>query len=128
MPEVGQQNVPMKTTPDRQIRDQHKDALRLLGYFLLRQARHKEAIEVYRGLLSLNPSDRQARRALIAAFLGEGRNAEALEYAEGYTVETGEPHVATIHLMRAQALWRLGRADEARSAVDMFLKLRQVTE
>jgi tetratricopeptide (TPR) repeat protein len=89
---------------------EHRDALRLLGYLLLRQNHAEDAVAVFRGLLATGPDDRHAHRALIYSYL-------AVDDAE---------RAATIHLLRAQALWRLGRPEEARDALQRFVELRGV--
>lgn len=106
--------------------DEHRDALRLLGYILLRQKRPRDAIAVFRGLLAIDPGDRHAHRSLIYGYLAAGEPEHALEVAASYTPRPRERLAATIHLLRAQALWRLGRADEAREALHRFNDLREV--
>ena len=104
----------------------HCDALRLLGYVLLRQGLANDAVTVFHGLLGLDPSDRQAHRALISAHLAANDPEHALEIASSYVVRPNEPRAAALHLLRAQALWRLGQAAEAREALDRFIELREV--
>lgn len=101
--------------------------MRLLGYFLFKQGHFSEASEVCAGLMALDPNDVQAWRTLIASLLGEGRNEDALVQAEAYLESQGQKVPATLHLLKAQALWRLGRQDEARAAVQQFQRLRQVS-
>ena len=104
----------------------HGDAVRLLGYVLLRQGLAKDAVTVFQGLLRLDPADRQAHRALISAFLAANDPEHALEMASSYVIRPGEPRAAALHLLRAQALWRLGQVAEAREALDRFIELREV--
>lgn len=105
----------------------HCDALRLLGYVLLRQGLAKDAVTVFQGLLRLDPADRQAHRALISAYLAAQDPEHALEVASSYVLRPNEPKAAALHLLRAQALWRMGQAVEAREALDRFIELREVT-
>lgn len=105
---------------------EHCDAIRLLGYILLRQNHMRDAIAVFRGLLAINPEDRHAQRSLIYGYLAAGEPERALEIAGSYVPRPRERLGATIHLLRAQALWRLGRADEARAALSRFSELREV--
>lgn len=104
----------------------HRDALRLLGYVLLRQGLAADAVAVFRGLLRIDPQDRQAHRALISAYLAAGDPEHALELASSYVVRPNEPRAAALHLLRAQAYWRMGQRDNAREALDHFVELRQV--
>ena len=105
---------------------EHRDVLRLLGYFLLRQQRAADAVAVFRGLLATDPGDRHAHRALVYAHLVAGEAERALELASSYVPRPHEPLAATIHLLRAQALWRLGRPAQAREALQRFIDLREV--
>jgi tetratricopeptide (TPR) repeat protein len=104
----------------------HRDALRLLGYVLLRQGQAIDAVAVFKGLLRLDPGDRQAHRALISAHLAADDPEHALEQASSYVVRPNEPRAAALHLLRAQALWRLGQRQEARESLDRFIELRGV--
>lgn len=104
----------------------HRDALRLLGYVLLRQGQATDAVTVFHGMVRLDPGDRQAHRALISAYLAAGDPEHALEVASSYVVRPNEPRAAALHLLRAQALWRLGQPVEAREALDRFIELREV--
>jgi tetratricopeptide (TPR) repeat protein len=114
--------------PERlELQPAHRDALRLLGYLLLRQGHVPDAIAVFRGLLALDPDDRHAHRSLIYAYLAADEAERALEVASSYTPRPHEPLAATVHLLRAQALWRLDRPKEARMAFQRFLELREVT-
>jgi tetratricopeptide (TPR) repeat protein len=106
---------------------EHRDVLRLLGYFMLRQQRAADAVAVFRGLLATDRADRHAHRALIYAHLAADQPERALELAETYVPRAREPLAATIHLLRAQALWRLDRPDEARAELQRFIELREVT-
>jgi tetratricopeptide (TPR) repeat protein len=106
---------------------EHRDALRLLGYLLLRQNHAEDAVAVFRGLLATGPDDRHAHRALIYSYLAVDDAERALELAASYLPRPHEPRAATIHLLRAQALWRLGRPEEARDALQRFVELRGVS-
>lgn len=111
----------------RELSAEHRDALRLLGYLLLRQNHAADAVAVFRGLLATAPDDRHAHRALIYAYLAADEAERALELAGSYVPRQHEPLAATIHLLRAQALWRLDRPDEAREALQRFVELREVS-
>jgi predicted Zn-dependent protease len=110
-----------------ELSTEHRDVLRLLGYFLLRQDRAADAVAVFRGLLATDREDRHAQRTLIYAYLAAGEPERALEIAASYAPRQHEPGAATIHLMRAQALWRLGRPDAARESLQRFIDLREVS-
>lgn len=119
-------SVPGEVARRLELSAGHRDVLRLLGYFLLRQDRAADAVAVFRGLLATDPEDRHAQRALIYAYLAAGEPERALEQAGSYNPRPHEPRAATIHLMRAQALWRLGRPEEAREALQRFIELREI--
>ena len=68
----------------------------------------------------------KAHRSLIYGHLAAGEPERALELAGSYVPQSHEPLAATIHLLRAQALWRLGRAAESREALRRFIELREV--
>ena len=107
------------------LSSEHRDALRLFGYLLLRQQCYPDAVAVFRGLLATDPSDRHARRSLIYAYLASNEAEHALELAGTYAPQAGDPATATIHLLRAQALWRLGRPQEARQHLERFIEMRR---
>lgn len=109
-----------------ELQTEHRDALRLLGYYLLRQNRAADAVAVFRGLHATDRGDHHAHRSLIYAHLANDEAERALDVAGSYVPQPDEPLAAAIHLLRAQALWRLGRPQEAREDLDRFIKLREV--
>ncbi len=129
MPDASTQDITRaRTSAPVSLDENHRSALHLLAYFLYRQSHYSEACKVAAGLVSLLPNDLRAKRILIAALIGAERYDDALRLADTYRAEPNEKSASTIHLLRAQALWRSGRGEEAREAADLFLKLRQVNE
>ena len=103
------------------------DVLRVLGYFYLRQGHPEKALVIFRALLALDPRDDHARRSLAFTHLAIGEFETALDLAESYVPEASEPFAAAVHVIRARALWHLGRQDEARQELRQFVELREVS-
>ena len=103
---------------------QQRQALLVLGYLFLRMGAFDRAAVVYQALAGQNPADREARRNLAYARLKLGDARAALDELraamDGGPLSTAQ---AALHLIRAQALWNLGRTDEARRAIDAYLAL-----
>ena len=124
LPATSDQRQPAKRTVRKKLTSDHRDVLRLLAYLMLRQGQARDAVMVLRGMLVLDPTDRHAQRSLIYAYLLLDEPERALEIAASYVPQPQEPYAATIHLLRARALWRLQRHQEAREALDHFVELR----
>lgn len=101
----------------------HITTLRLLGHTYWRMGYLDKAERLFKALLALLPGDGQGLRQLAAVALAGGRAEEALEYLnrldEARGAEGGRDRTAL--LMKAQALWRQGRAEEARAAFNDYL-------
>lgn len=105
---------------------QQRRTLHVLGYLCLRMGQMDRAARVFAVLAALpaDVPDRQAYSGLAAVALDKGDAATALKHL--YTAMEGEPlssRRSALHLLRAQALWREDRKDEAKSAVDEYLYL-----
>lgn len=97
-------------------------ALQVLGHLFLRMGQFRRARKLALALLALAPDDRWARRCLAVAWLELGDADRALEQLD--ILLTGAPPAsrdAVLHLLRARALWRAGRTDEARNALNAYL-------
>lgn len=96
-------------------------ALSVLGFLMFRLGREDSAWRYYRALAKLAPAGTtEHRRALagiaaVAVERGEPSvaNAALRQAMAGGAISTRE---SALHLIRAQALWMQGRAEEARSA------------
>lgn len=101
-------------------------SLGVLAFLLYRMGWYERSERVYAGLSALCAERSSARRealaGLAAAQIEQGKAREALENAEaaasGLPLSTRQ---AGLHLIRAQALWQLGRRTEAAAARDLYL-------
>ena len=97
-------------------------ALMVLGHLYLRMGHFGRVRKLALALLALNPDDAWARRCLAVALLKEGDAERALEQLN--MLLTGAPlpsRDAALYLVKAQALWQMGRAAEARNAMNAYL-------
>lgn len=99
-------------------------ALSVLGYMWLRLGNFPRAERVFRALAAVRPDDLKTSASLAAALLSQERPGDALEVVErllaGRAPAAGEGY---LWLLKAKALWRLDRRDEAASAVRNYLAL-----
>ena len=103
--------------------DQRRSLL-VLGYLFLRMGQFHRARSLFGALAALDPADRWAQRNLAATALAQDDGKTALEHLRRAVGDRPLPtRDAALHLMRAQALWRMGRTDEARGAVDAYLAM-----
>ncbi|MFC4160063.1 type III secretion apparatus assembly chaperone SctY [Chitinimonas lacunae] len=101
---------------------EQRELLEVLAYFYLQQARPERAATLYGALAALYPSDKRLQLALACAQTRAGQSEAALDSLDRL-LEDGQID-AGIHLLRAQALTRLGRDSEAARAMDSFIALR----
>ncbi|HIU17841.1 MAG TPA: tetratricopeptide repeat protein [Candidatus Avidesulfovibrio excrementigallinarum] len=104
------------------LTEQQRRALQVLGHLYLRMGHFDRVRKLTQALLALNPGDVWARRCLAVALLKEGDAERALEQLDGLL--TGGPlpsRDAALYLIKAQALWQTGRADEARNAMNAYI-------
>lgn len=97
-------------------------ALQVLGHLFLRMGQFRRARKLALALLAQDPGDAWARRCLAVAWLELGEPERALEQLDALL--SGGPLAsrdAVLHLLRARALWRAGRTDEARNALNAYL-------
>jgi predicted Zn-dependent protease len=96
--------------------------LRLLGHAYWRLGYLEKAERLLKALLSFLPQDGLCLRQLAAIALQSGRPEEALSRLALLPKEEPAASDPTVALTRAQALWRLGRSEEARAAFGDYLK------
>ena len=111
--------MPDATSP---LTEKQRRALQVLGPLYLRMGHFARVRKLASALLALNPDDTWAKRCLAVALLKEGDAEHALEQLDGLL--TGAPlpsRDAALYLIKAQALWQAGRADEARNAMNAYL-------
>ncbi|MDR0379734.1 MAG: hypothetical protein LBI62_07325 [Candidatus Accumulibacter sp.] len=100
---------------------EHVVSLKVLGFLYLRLGFADRAARLFRALLALSPEDAEATLSLAAALLENGSAEAALNLLEA-------PHLATTHsadpvflLLKARALWRLQKNEEAFLVMDRYL-------
>ncbi len=116
---------------------QHRESLLILGYMYLRMGELERAGRLFSalialagtraertGLPALDSLDRLAHASMAAVDLERDNPGAALDHLhkamDGLILSSRE---AALHLLRARALWRQDRRDEARQAVDVFVSL-----
>ena len=92
-------------------------ALSVLGFLYLRLGDWERAERLWKALAAIRPGDESALASLAAAALGRGDWAAALERLERIPAGAGDH----LRLMKAQALWNLGRNGEAEAAAAEYL-------
>lgn len=105
-----------------------KKALSVLAFLLFRMGQGERAARVYESLVELSEPGSSdwlfAQEGLAAARieLGDGEKALAAVKAamKGRVLSSRE---SALHLLKAQALWLLGRKEEARASRDTYLAL-----
>ncbi|MDR1111020.1 MAG: hypothetical protein LBP92_10085 [Deltaproteobacteria bacterium] len=102
--------------------------LRLLGYTYWRMGFLEKAERLLKAILSLLPGDGQCLRQLAAISLESGRAEETLKYLDSLDNTSHPEKDQTVLLMKAQALWRLERPAEARTAFSDYLAMRQIVK
>ena len=89
-------------------------ALSLLAEALLRQQRHEEALERYRGVLEINPENAAAHAGIGYALFHLKRYEEAIDsLARSVSLRPESPAAADHHVVIGQASMELGREEAA---------------
>ena len=90
------------------------DSLHLLAEALLRQQRHEEALERYRGVLEINPENAAAHAGIGYALFHLKRYEEAIDsLARSVSLRPESPAAADRHVVIGQASMELGREEAA---------------
>jgi tetratricopeptide (TPR) repeat protein len=100
-------------------RDQF-DTLRVLGFLYLRLGLAPKAARLFQALSALDPQNLQTALSLAAATLDDGRPEEALALLERAPLANAAAW-APARLLKARALWRLGRHEETYKIMDQHL-------
>lgn len=99
-------------------------SLQAYGYLLLRMGLYERAQRLFHALSAIDPEDRWALRNLAYTSLVTGNAQAALDYLRRAIGQGPLPSDdAVLHLLKAQALWRLERKDEAQNSVDTYLAM-----
>lgn len=104
------------------LTDEQRRALLVLGYLFLRMGHFERAKKLYAALLALNPDDNWAHRSMAAALVALGDGSGALTHIDkalGTAPLSSRDNA--LHLLKARALWRTGRSDEAKNAVNAWI-------
>lgn len=110
------------------ISDGERRTLSVLAYLFFRMGFGERAKRIYAAIADLSAPGsadyRFAKAGVAAAALDLGDAAGALAALKDIPrADTLSSKEAALHLLRAQALWRLGREEEARAARDEYLRL-----
>lgn len=90
----------------------------------MRMGQYQQAHTVFKALEALYPNDAWVQRNLAAIALARSDATSALEHLRRAVGDGNLPsRDAVLYLLRAQALWHLGRESEARNAVDTYLAM-----
>lgn len=100
--------------------------LQILANVLTSQRHEDRAVVLLEYAREQAPDDIEVKQALSGVYLLLGRDAEALEMADQTIASVTDDAVLTgITLVRAKALWNLGRESDARAAMQDYIQLRQ---
>ena len=100
-----------------------RQLLELLGFIFLENARNEKAETVYAALAALDPKNPRHVLALACAQVRNGKFEGALANLDRM-LERGDIS-APVHLLRGQALARLGRGPEADRALRAYVAARE---
>jgi DNA-binding SARP family transcriptional activator len=106
---------------------EHITSLRVLGFLYLRLGFADRAARLFLALLALHPTDAEAGLSLAAALLEHGKAEAALdiltrlEEPSSPATDSGYSANPVFLLLKARALWRLQRNEEAFLVMDHYL-------
>lgn len=101
---------------------EQSDLLRLLAYVYLQHGKAGPATVLFQAIHVLDPHDAGITRSLACALLRSGQPAEALALLDTLAVH-GDTSSLTA-LLRGQGLARLGMAEQAAHAMQLFVQRR----
>jgi len=103
------------------MRDQQQELLLLLASLFLQNEKAEQAVVLLEALQVLSPADPEVPRQLALAYLLARQFSQSLAAADRFlAAQTDKSDTRSMALIRSRALWALGRADEARSALQLF--------
>ena len=94
------------------------ELLALLGHLYLQHGKAAEAVAALEGLTTIEPKNQKARFALAYAYVLNGDHQNGLDTIIEYSRKN--PTNMNVELVRARALWGLGRQKDARRAVQQL--------
>jgi Flp pilus assembly protein TadD len=95
-------------------------SLKVLGFLYQRLGFFDRAARLFRALFALSPEDAEVVRNLAAALIEEDDAEEALRLLDAPSRHTDAPDPALL-LLKARALWRLKRNEEAFAVMNTYL-------
>ena len=104
------------------LSDDQASLLQLLGYVYLQCARPERAAVVFAALDVMTPDQPKVLRSLALAHLRSDKPQRALDALDRLAMSGSVD--AVFHLLRAQSLQRLDRAEEAAAAMQSYVHLR----
>ena len=109
----------MAVPPRRELPQEQKDLLCILGYLYQQHGRSSHAAILFAALHALDPEDTFVARSLAHAFIGSGQPEDALAILDAL-LDRGDTAALT-HVLRSQALVQCGRLPEAARAMRFYL-------
>ncbi len=105
--------------------DSQKEFLQLLAYLYIQHQKYDKAYAIFEALQYLYPEDTEIIRSLSFLELTKGNAEKALELAEASLIEPVTPRQRAASLfLKSQALWKLGKTEDARRVLKQFIQLR----
>ena len=106
------------------LSEAQKESLQVLADVYLNQSQSEKAVILLEALHDLYPQDPSVVKALSYAYLLAGRPEDALTMSDVFLRLAGSsPDSNPILLIRGQALWALGRVEEARTTMARYTEL-----
>lgn len=113
----------MKTLRSPIMRER-KDFLCVIDDDYVKQSKLKKAIVVYEVLSKIYPHEMQYAFGLNYLYLQTKQYEKALEHADKILIENPQDRAFLGTLLKARALYMLGRENEGRKAVSAFFNAR----
>ena len=104
----------------RELEPDQFETMKVLGFLYLRLGLAERAARLFQALAALAPEDPEAALSLAAATLEAGRPEEALALFHRPPLAALPPSTAA-RLLKARALWRLGRQEETYKIMEEHL-------
>jgi hypothetical protein len=99
------------------------DVMKMLAYLFMQQGMPERAIPLYAALNAHEPGRLNHLRAMAVAYSRTGRHEQTLEALDQLAMAGGVD--MRFHLLRAQTLGQLGRADEASASMRAYVDALQ---
>ncbi len=90
------------------------DTLDFLAYLFLRNGKWDKALPLYEALVAVDGNNVRRKLALAYVMLRAGREKDAQTLLDWCLTQSDEAPSPSLVLLRARALWQLGRHEEAR--------------